>query len=298
MTGELDLIADKVAACEPLTQEETEQVIGSDDLIGIGAMADCCRRRKHGNVVTFVRVQTVPLLPFPEPVEVASVAGELRLVGSPESVRDAVAVTERVVATAGGVPVTGFTLSGLAAVCGGECTRLIQLLTDLSVAGLAMVSEVRVDDDRCWEWLKAASAAGLEVAHLTLGFLGSDSDDVGQLRAVAAAGGALEPVRTLAPLASGAGTAPTTGFREVRRVALARLLVDNIDSIQVDWGLNGPKLGQVALAFGADDVDAVSVVDSSEHGWRRSPLEEITRNIRAASLVPSQRDGRFDRLNT
>ena len=38
-------------------------------------------------------------------------------------------------------------------------------------------------------------------------------------------------------------------------LALARLLVDNIDSIQVDWGRYGAKLAQVALIFGADDVD-------------------------------------------
>ena len=82
----------------------------------------------------------------------------------------------------------------------------------------------------------------------------------------------------------------------MRQVALARLLVDNIQSIQVDWRIYGPKLAQVALAFGANDVDGVSPVDSLEHGRRRAPLEEITQNIRAASLVPVQRNGRFETL--
>ena len=80
----------------------------------------------------------------------------------------------------------------------------------------------------------------------------------------------------------------------MRQVALARLLVDNIDSIQVDWSVYGPKLAQVALAFGADDVDAVSPIDSIELGWRRAPLEEIVRNISAAGLAPVQRNGRFE----
>ena len=48
---------------------------------------------------------------------------------------------------------------------------------------------------------------------------------------------------------------PTTGYDDVKRIALARLVVDNIASIQVDWTLYGPKLAQVALTVGADDID-------------------------------------------
>jgi 2-iminoacetate synthase ThiH len=63
--------------------------------------------------------------------------------------------------------------------------------------------------------------------------------------------------------------------------------------VQVDWQLYGPKLAQVALTFGADDVDGVSPVDEAPEGKRRSPLEEIRRNILAASGEPVERDGRF-----
>ena len=65
-------------------------------------------------------------------------------------------------------------------------------------------------------------------------------------------------------------------------------------SIQVDWTLYGPKLAQVALTVGADDVDAVSPFDETTQGRRRAPLEEIVRNIKAAGLQPVERDGRFD----
>lgn len=57
-------------------------------------------------------------------------------------------------------------------------------------------------------------------------------------------------------------------------------------------------MAQVALTFGADDVDGVCPTDASEHGPRRAPLEAITRNIRAAGLVPVERDGRFRTLCT
>jgi aminodeoxyfutalosine synthase len=62
----------------------------------------------------------------------------------------------------------------------------------------------------------------------------------------------------------------------------------------VDWSLYGPKLAQVALTFGADDLDAVSASDDESRGHRRSPLEEILRSIQAAWLTPVERNARFE----
>ena len=83
-------------------------------------------------------------------------------------------------------------------------------------------------------------------------------------------------------------------LRDVRAVALARLVVDNVPSIQVDWSRYGPKLAQIALTVGADDVDGVSAEDDESRGRRRAPLEEIRRNIHAAGQDPVERNGRFD----
>jgi aminodeoxyfutalosine synthase len=83
----------------------------------------------------------------------------------------------------------------------------------------------------------------------------------------------------------------------VKQVALARLIVDNIDSIQVDWQLYGPKLAQFALTVGADDVDSVSAVDPGTLGTRRSPVEEIRGNIRSAGLEAVERTARFEVLS-
>jgi aminodeoxyfutalosine synthase len=80
----------------------------------------------------------------------------------------------------------------------------------------------------------------------------------------------------------------------VKRVALARIVCETVPSIQVDWTLYGPKLAQVALTMGADDVDGVSADDEASQGRRRAPLEEIRRNIRAAGFEPVERTGRFD----
>ncbi len=90
---------------------------------------------------------------------------------------------------------------------------------------------------------------------------------------------------------------PTTGYADVRQVALARVVAANVESIQVDWPLYGPKLAQVALTVGADDVDGVSAVDDGALGTRRSPLEEIRNNIRAAGLEPVERNGAFELMS-
>jgi aminodeoxyfutalosine synthase len=86
---------------------------------------------------------------------------------------------------------------------------------------------------------------------------------------------------------------PTTGYDDVKAVALARLAAPNVPSIQIDWLRYGPKLAQVALTFGADDLDNVTASDEAPDGRRRGPLEEVRRGIEAAGFVPTERDGRF-----
>jgi aminodeoxyfutalosine synthase len=101
-------------------------------------------------------------------------------------------------------------------------------------------------------------------------------------------------VQALDPLPSKlAAYRPTTGYDDVKMVAIARLAAPNIPTIQVDWQRYGPKLAQVALTFGADDIYGVSSSDEAPEGRRRAPLEEIRRNIEAAGFEPVERDGRF-----
>jgi aminodeoxyfutalosine synthase len=100
-------------------------------------------------------------------------------------------------------------------------------------------------------------------------------------------------IRAFAPLPRTSSVAqPSTGYDDVKLVAASRLAIDSIESIQVDWALYGPKLAQVALTMGADDVDSVSPLQG-DLGRRRSPIEEIRGNIKAAGLEPVERDGRF-----
>ena len=102
-------------------------------------------------------------------------------------------------------------------------------------------------------------------------------------------------VRAFAPLPrQDPPEAPSTGYDDVRTMAVARLICRDIPHIQVDWPLYGPKLAQVAIAYGASDIDGVAAVDVLALGHRRSPREDVERQIRAAFATPAERNGRYE----
>ena len=279
----------------PATQADLASLASSHDIVAIGMMADEARRRRHGAVTTFVRVAEVAAEPG-APVVVPPAAGEVRIAGVPADSSAAAARIKEVVAASHSVPVSGFSLADLEQLAGRERVTLRALLEQLRAAGLELVAEAPFDQlrDRRRS-IEEVNIAGLGLARLTIHQLPSSEvpelmNDVSMLQQDVGV------IRAFAPLPRRVNAAvPTTGYDDVKRVALARLFVENIPSIQVDWALYGPKLAQVALTVGANDVDGVSAADDAGTGPRRAPLEEIRRNIQAAGLEPIERDGRFDR---
>ncbi len=292
----LQEIGTRLAGGEPLQPADVEVLVGTGDLLGLGAAADGLRRRRHGDRTTFARVQEIPIAAVGSSgVEIARAAGEVRLAGRPEGARQAVDAVRGASSAAGSIPVTGFAVDVLAELAAGDLQALRGLAAELKAAGLSLVAEARAERLAGPEWLEAVRQGGLRIGRLTVG----EADEEGGLaliRRLSGWGAAVAHAHALAPLPRVLRTQPTTGYRDLRQVALARLLVDNIDSIQVDWSLYGPKLAQVALLFGADDVDSVSPADEQSRGPRRTPLEEITRNIRASAQVPVERNGCFEGL--
>ena len=296
MSASLTGIADKVAAGERLTAAQVDAVIATPDLPALGTLADEARRRRHGETVTFVRVAEIGMDGHPSVLrEVPPAAGELRIVGKPPSIETARAFVRSVIGISGGTPVTGFSLHELEDVCAAERIPLEDALARLREAGLDLVAEAQVDHLRDpARAFSAAGRAGLNVARLTISHV-ADAEWSALVRRVAGWQATAGVVRAFAPLPRAADRLqPSTGYDDVKQVALSRLLVDNIESIQVDWTLYGPKLAQVALIFGADDMDAVSPVDTPDRGLRRAPLAEIRRNIETASFIPLERNGRFE----
>src|SRR5262245_34194925 len=246
------------------------------DIIKLGIHADEERRSRHGARTTFVRVAEVGAEPG-APVPVPPKAGELRIAGTPASRAAAIARVGEAAQAANGLPLSGFSLADLEELAGHERITLRSLLEDLRAAGLELVSEAPIDRlQDAKRSIEEVNIAGLALARLTVERLPS-ADTPEHLRAVAALQRQVGVVRAFAPLPRRVNPAvPTTGYDDVKRVALARLFVD-VPSIQVDWMLYGPKLAQVALTVGADDVDAVSPVDDLSEGPRRAPLEEVRR---------------------
>ena len=279
-----------------ISAAELTSLAASHDIISIGMLADDLRRARHGARTTFVRVATTPA-DAGAPVSRPASAGELRIVGVPASRAAAVARVREVLAAAAGATLTGFSLADLEALAPREGITLRALLEELRAAGLELVAEAPIDrlqDAR--RSIEEVNIAGLSLARLTVEQLPS-ADPLPLLKQVHQLQRAVAVVRAFAPLPRRVNpAAPTTGFEDVKHVALARLVADNVPSIQVDWSLYGPKLAQVALTVGADDVDAVSALDETTEGRRRAPLEEIRRNILAAGQEPVERNGRFDVL--
>jgi aminodeoxyfutalosine synthase len=277
---------------------ELATLTSTHDIISLGMLADGERRQRHGLQTTFVRVATVSASPD-DPLHFPSAAGELRIQGTPASRLAAVERVKQAAAVSGGVPLSAYSLSDLEQLAAREGVALRSLLEELQAAGLELVAEAPIDALQSpRRSIEQVNIAGLALARLTVHRL-QDPDVVPMLKAVAALQRDVAVVRAFAPLSRTTNPAmPTTGYDDVKRIALARLVVDNVPSIQVDWALYGPKLAQLALTVGADDVDSVSAEDDMTQGRRRAPLEEIRRNIRAAGQDPVERNGRFDSVRS
>jgi aminodeoxyfutalosine synthase len=294
VTTSLDTISERVANGEAVSEADARAILETRDLIAVGMMADDVRRRMHGSRTTFVRVLEVHVDAPPASLPARVSAGELRIVGAPQTIEAAISAVKAATALAGGLPVTGFSLTDLTTLAarGEDLQTLCERLRD---AGLDALAEVPLDQSEDLESVVTrVKNSGLAAPRLTVHTL-SDADRIPIVQRARALQEAVGGFRAFAPLPRLLSvTAPTTGYDDVKQVALARLLATNIASIQVDWVNYGPKLAQVALTVGADDVDGVAAVDPGILGTRRSPIEEIRGNIRAAGLEAVERDGRFE----
>jgi aminodeoxyfutalosine synthase len=89
--------------------------------------------------------------------------------------------------------------------------------------------------------------------------------------------------------------AKTTGMSDIKQIAIGRLVLDNFAHIKAYWQMLTPKIAQIALRFGADDIDGTVVEEKIYHdagattpqGMTR---QELTRLIREAGREPFERD--------
>jgi aminodeoxyfutalosine synthase len=288
-------LEDKVRAGDALTRSDAERVRSCPDLVSVGALAEIVRKAMHGDRVTFGRVCEVG--PTGVPIERGE-AGEVRLTGAPTSIAEARMRVRAAAGVASGVPLTGFSIEDLLVIVNGDHLALADLALTLKHEGLDGVAEVPLDrlgdTENAVEVVRAVLRGGLMAPRATV-LRAPSNDRLDQIERAATIHRETGAFRAFAPLPRlDPSERPSTGYDDVRTVAVARLMCRQIPSIQVDWPLYGPKLAQVAIVYGADDIDGIAAVDTLGLGVRRAPREDIERQIRAAFAEPAERDGRYE----
>ena len=87
----------------------------------------------------------------------------------------------------------------------------------------------------------------------------------------------------------------TTGFDDIRQIAVSRLLLDNVPHIKAYWIMMTPRIAQIAQRFGADDIDGTVVEEKIYHDAGATTSQSLRRGallrlIREAGREPVERD--------
>ncbi|MGE5803013.1 MAG: aminofutalosine synthase MqnE [Gemmatimonadota bacterium] len=98
------------------------------------------------------------------------------------------------------------------------------------------------------------------------------------------------------------GTA-TTGFDDLKNIAVGRLLLDNIPHVKTHWPMVTPFISQVALTFGCDDLEGTVVFERVYHeaGAQTAmwlSYDQIVTLIRGAGKEPVERDSLYQTVRT
>ena len=93
------------------------------------------------------------------------------------------------------------------------------------------------------------------------------------------------------------GTA-TTGYEDLKNIAVARLFLDNVPHVKTHWPMVTPFLSQIALSFGCDDVEGTVVYEriyheAGAHTDMHMPYLDLVRLIRGAGRRPVERDSLY-----
>jgi aminodeoxyfutalosine synthase len=155
------------------------------------------------------------------------------------------------------------------------------------------------------EWLDTARMAhqmGLRSnATMLYGHVENEEDRVDHLLKLRAVQDETGGFQTFIPLAfhpenTALGHIPrTTGMLDLRQIAVGRLMLDNFPHIKSYWQMVSPKMAQISLRFGADDIDGTVIEEKIYHdagattpqGMRRA---DLVRLITEAGREPFERD--------
>ena len=165
-----------------------------------------------------------------------------------------------------------------------------------------IICDHKIDGD---DWLNTARVAheiGLKSnATMLYGHIENDEDRVDHLMKLRALQDETNGFQTFIPLAFHPANTPlehlptTTGMLDIKQIAVSRLVLDNFPHIKSYWQMMTPKIAQISLRFGADDIDGTVVEEKIYHdagattpqGLRR---QDLIRLIKEAGREPIERD--------
>ena len=155
------------------------------------------------------------------------------------------------------------------------------------------------------EWLELARTAhevGLKSnATMLYGHVENDEDRVDHLLKLRALQDDTRGFQTFIPLAFHPENTPlqhlpkTTGMLDLKQIAVSRLVLDNFPHIKSYWQMVTPKMAQITLRFGADDIDGTVVEEKIYHDAGSTVVQSLRRTdllrlIRLAGRTPVERD--------
>ncbi len=165
----------------------------------------------------------------------------------------------------------------------------------------------KISGDRWLEIMETAHKAGIKtnatMLYSHLESLGDRVDHLLKLRALQDGTGGFQAFIPLAyhPANTEIGGFYSSGIDDLKTIAISRLVLDNFQHIKAYWIMLGEKISQVALLFGADDLDGTIIEEKITHMAGGMTGECMTRNemvylIRKAGKIPVERDAFYNHL--
>src|SRR5579871_795870 len=165
-----------------------------------------------------------------------------------------------------------------------------------------VICDHKIDGEQWLDTARTAHHLGLKTnATMLYGHVENEEDRADHLVRLRALQDETHGFQTFIPLAFHPANTPlqhlmtTTGMLDLKQIAVSRLVLDNFPHIKAYWQMMSPKIAQIALRFGADDVDGTVIEEKIYHdagattpqGMRRS---ELMRLITEAGCEPVERD--------
>jgi len=165
-----------------------------------------------------------------------------------------------------------------------------------------IICDHKIDGDQWLELARTAHEVGLKSnATMLYGHIENEEDRVDHLLKLRALQDDTHGFQTFIPLAFHPDNTPlqhlpkTTGMSDLKQIAVSRLVLDNFPHIKSYWQMVTPKMAQITLRFGADDIDGTVVEEKIYHdAGATTPQmlrrQDLIRLITEAGRVPFERD--------